>query len=321
MDIEAILACPTLQQGQVNAIRFLPNTHIVIDDDIEPQPPKRSYKKQLTRDERLRVRVLFFDAGWSYNDIAKHTQYTHRQIQYACNNPVTPQRGNRQTQPAMKTPIRAQLDTWLRESTAHRLIPWREIHLVAPTPLQGYRESAYRTAMRLLGYQRKVRPRRIHLTPRHKRERVEFARMQLHIRPRPEDWEAVIFSDETWASNDPMWKQWITVNLDETSETWALLRRNPQGWMFASMFAGARKGPGHFWEKEWGGITVHKYIFYFLPLVRFFFNENQPHVTIFQQDNAPSHRAYITQNALQQMGIPVLKWPANSPDLNPIENV
>ena len=87
---------------------------------------------------------------------------------------------------------------------------------------------------------------------------------------------------------------------------WALLRRNPQGWMYAGMFAGARKGPGHFWEKEWGGITAQKYIFYFLPLVRGFFNENQPHLTTFQQDNAPSHRANATKEALQEIGIPLM---------------
>ncbi len=42
---------------------------------------------------------------------------------------------------------------------------------------------------------------------------------------------------------------------------------------------------------------------------------------IFQQDFAPAHSAKTTSTWFKDHGIPVLNWPANSPDLNPIENL
>ncbi len=41
---------------------------------------------------------------------------------------------------------------------------------------------------------------------------------------------------------------------------------------------------------------------------------------IFQQDLAPAHTAKSTKSWLNDHGVGVLDWPANSPDLNPIEN-
>jgi hypothetical protein len=38
-----------------------------------------------------------------------------------------------------------------------------------------------------------------------------------------------------------------------------------------------------------------------------------------KQDNAPCHTSRVTRNYLQQVGVNVLQWPPNSPDLNPIE--
>uniref|UniRef100_A0A6Q2XYW8 Tc1-like transposase DDE domain-containing protein n=1 Tax=Esox lucius TaxID=8010 RepID=A0A6Q2XYW8_ESOLU len=42
---------------------------------------------------------------------------------------------------------------------------------------------------------------------------------------------------------------------------------------------------------------------------------------IFQQDLAPAHSAKATSTWFKDHGIPVLNWTANSPDLNPIENL
>ncbi len=41
---------------------------------------------------------------------------------------------------------------------------------------------------------------------------------------------------------------------------------------------------------------------------------------IFQQDSAPANTAESTKSWLNDYGVGVVDWPANSPDLNPIEN-
>ena len=43
--------------------------------------------------------------------------------------------------------------------------------------------------------------------------------------------------------------------------------------------------------------------------------------SIVMQDNASIHKAHLTIALFQQLGIELLIWPANSPDLNPIENL
>jgi hypothetical protein len=102
-------------------------------------------------------------------------------------------------------------------------------------------------------------------------------------------------------------------------------RENTQkkGWMFWGCFSGVSgKGPGLFWEKEWGSINQYSYQEHTLPLIDAWIHENRRRgiELLFMQDGAPGHAAQSTQANIRTRGIRIIFWPPFSSDLNPIEN-
>ncbi|VCU39982.1 Bgt-51059, partial [Blumeria graminis f. sp. tritici] len=84
-------------------------------------------------------------------------------------------------------------------------------------------------------------------------------------------------------------------------------------------FAGPEKCPCLFWEKEWGSINSQKYCEKIVPLIDGVVSM-RPWLSV-MQDNAPTHCAVITMEDMSQRLIQPIFWPANLPDLNPIEAV
>ena len=289
-----------------------------IKELLNPGPTPRIRRTQLTRDQRCEIQALRKYTDFSLATIANRTGYSKNQVQYACSHPLTPRKEYKDHRKKyIRTPDRERLNAFLRESRENRFIPYDSFRFYIDNFDYGY--SAIKAAMQILGYSRRLQVRRIYRTQANKDRRVRWAEDMLARFPTPESWETVGFSDETWAVNDPQWKQWVTIHTTEDPEDFALLRRRPNGWMFLGQFAGRHKGPAFVWEKEYGGITSQKYQQHILPLAEQFYREKS--LTIYQQDNAPAHTALATRFAFQARDIDLMIWPPNSPDIAPIENV
>ncbi|VDB88702.1 Bgt-50962, partial [Blumeria graminis f. sp. tritici] len=130
-----------------------------------------------------------------------------------------------------------------------------------------------------------------------------------------------LWTDETWVEDGRHYREWVTrstfqeYNADFVGEK----LKNRVGWMFWGCFAGPEKGPCLFWEKEWGSINSPKYCEKIVLLIDGMVSM-RPWLSV-RQDNAPAHTAAITLEDMSQRLIQPIFWPANSPDLNPIEAV
>ena len=159
------------------------------------------------------------------------------------------------------------------------------------------------------------------LTESRKVKRLEFAYRYMHWIP--EKWEKVCFVDE---------KVFQSYGIGFT-RVWRpkLSRWNDNDTKITRMdesVINVRKTSSRFSVPIWGCIGLMNHIhlitdkhlnqhYYLKKLKKYFVTED----LILVQDNSPIHNAKRVKMWLENHNITVLKWPAYSPDLNPIENL
>jgi transposase len=138
------------------------------------------------------------------------------------------------------------------------------------------------------------------------------------------EWDNIIFSDESRFEifqNDSINWVWRRPNEQYNIKCLSPTVKKSDGIMVWSCFIKNKMGPFILVE---GTLNAEKYIEllkkHLIPFINELKKDNNNEI-IFQEDNAPCHTAIKTQNWKIKNDINCLPWPAQSPDLNPIENL
>jgi transposase len=260
-----------------------------------PKTPLRN--RNCTRDERLRVQTLYRHAGWSRDDIALQLNLTPRQVDYALTHRVTPQKNRSGRRPLLGPAERKQLVEWVSASAKNRRIPWKEI-----PGIFGWNCSVYaiETAFKHEGFARLTALKKPLLTEEHMKARLAWAGE--HKNWTWEEWKWIFWTDETWVNPGKHKKVKVTRRVGEVLHPDCLEPkiRKKIGWMFWGGISGTwGKGPGLFWEKDWGTITSESYCRYVVPIIAHYTSRWR---LILMQDNASGHVAKATLAEMERWG-------------------
>ncbi|CAJ0952623.1 unnamed protein product [Ranitomeya imitator] len=135
-------------------------------------------------------------------------------------------------------------------------------------------------------------------------------------------WSQVLFSDESkfcMSFGNQGARVWRKTGEKEMPKCLKSSVKYPQSVMVWGAMSAAGVGPLCFIKGRVNAASYQEILEHFmLPSAEMLYGDED---FIFQHDLAPAHSAKTTGKWFTDHGITVLNWPANSPDLNPIENL
>lgn len=179
-------------------------------------------------------------------------------------------------------------------------------------------------AFTLEGYHRRKATEKPLLTPLHMEKRTRWAEDHKHWVF--DSWRWVDWTDEAKIYLGGFGEVWITRTAEEKYHTSCLVPkfRQKAGLMIHGSISGHSKGPLTIFDVN-EKISAQIYSARVLPgihdHIRTMEQELGHRKGILMEDNASIHTAKYTRAWHAYYGFNKMEWPANSPDLNPIENV
>lgn len=207
-----------------------------------------------------------------------------------------------------------------RDVKKTRRAPMREIVQGSATKASA---TTIRLALKSLGYNSRVAIVKPYLSAKHKAARLEFAKH--YAAWTVDDWKRVIWTDEsTFEIGKPYRKVRVWRKVAEKYDASCLAPSFKSGRSSVMVWGGFI--PGHKLKlviMEPGRRNSENFIeqVYEKSLGPFLHDYSNNNDLILMEDGAPVHRSQLSSKWREKEGIVKLKWPAQSPDLNPIENL
>lgn len=265
--------------------------------------------------------ITLIQEGYSQRSVALQLGFSRRAVQNAWNRFQETGRVSRRPGSGRTRATTAQEDRYIRLSA-------RRERSVTARALQSRLRQATGTRVALQTLRNRLhedqqfsrrRVVRIPLTSTHRASRLAFARQ--HLEWDVNDWSSILFTDECkvkFCSDDRRIRVWRRKG--ERFSDACIHESNRFGGPSVMVWGGiSLTGKTELVILSGGTVTAQRYVDEVIrPHVVPFAQRMGPGFML-MQDNARAHTARVTRDALQDAQISVLPWPANCPDLNPIE--
>lgn len=277
--------------------------------------------KHITPDQRQQVKLLR-DQGFSYSKIADCLKLSSN----ACKQAIKHIERTGSFLNSIRAPkVRKsspRMDRMLhRLSEANRFKTAVDIQSEMKA-VPGFNLSVRTVRRRLgeFGLMGRVARKKPYVSLKNRKARLAFARQHLHRTP--EQWRNVLFSDESkfnmFGSDGKLYVRRRPHEEFDPKCTKKSVKGNGGSVMVWGAFSRRGVGPIHRIE---GIMDQFVFVRILNNVLLPYADDHMPLKWTFQQDNDPKHTSNLAKAWFQDNQISLLPWPAQSPDLNPIETL